>query len=98
MQRNLRIERLFTLGDYKNIKVYDEIEDIPEELLTNKEVIDSLYLLMLLNVDRVYAKYKTLIEHTSKYTNLDDIIIELDNLREAILSNLNELLINGKEK
>lgn len=58
MKRNLGLERVFKLGEFKSMRVTNDIDDIPDELALDEELVRSLRLLQLLEVDRVYYQYR----------------------------------------
>ena len=97
MNRNLRIERLYPLGDYKNIKFYDEIEGVPEELAYNKEVVGLLQIMLMLQCDRGYLEYKKMLGDLTAKMNVDEMIAYVDDLREQTLQTLNNYVNNKKE-
>ena len=57
MERNLKVRRIFNLGDYNNIEFTEEIVDIPEKFVLNKEVMQKLRRLLMLNIESTYAEY-----------------------------------------
>ncbi len=57
MNRTLGIERTYSLGNYKNIRVTDIITDVPEEWMLNEEITSKLRLLQLMRADSVYYTY-----------------------------------------
>lgn len=57
MNRTLGIERVFTLGDYKSIRFSDTIENLPQEVMLNQELVDKIRYLQMLNVDSAYQRY-----------------------------------------
>ena len=71
MKRSLGVERTYTLGDYKNLRVSDYINDIPEELMLNDEFVSSVRLLQLMRLDAVYYEYQ---KNTA--TRIDNISAE----------------------
>lgn len=60
MNRNLRVERIFSLGDYNNIKFSDEVTDIPERLSLNPKGVGLLYYLMILEMEKAHKNYLAL--------------------------------------
>jgi hypothetical protein len=95
MKRNLRIERLYSLGDYKNIKFYDEIEELPEEFTFNKEVISNIQFLQMLQIEQAHIRYMKLAAELSKHKNFEELETEIESLREKTLSELTKLIKNG---
>lgn len=96
MKRTLRIERVYPLGDFKNIKVISEISDISDEFSLRKEVLDRLELLILLQVDSMYLKYKKSMEDIAELSNKEEMILYFDSLQEQTISELYNLLQNGE--
>lgn len=57
MQAKIAVERIFSLGDFKNIKFTEEITEIPEEVLLNPEAMGHLRYIQLLDIDRQFNVY-----------------------------------------
>ena len=57
MQRSLRIERLYGLGNFSNIKFVDEITEIPEPVALSEKAISLVTQLQMLEVERAHARY-----------------------------------------
>lgn len=72
MNRTSAIERLYFLGDFKNIKITDTISEIPEEVFLNKEAMDSIVNLQLISTEHTYTTYLKLINALPK-TDYDTI-------------------------
>lgn len=66
MKRDIAVERLFTLGDYKNVKFISEIKDIPEEFAMDEEVVGMIYFGQVLECDIAYRRYYELMEKITK--------------------------------
>ena len=60
MDRNIGLERVFSLGDYKSLRVSDYSNNIPEELALDEEFIAKLRHLQLVSVDRAYYDYRVM--------------------------------------
>jgi hypothetical protein len=58
MKRNLGLERVFKLGDFKSMRVSSDVLDIPEELALDKEFMVRLRLLQLIEIDRAFYQYR----------------------------------------
>ena len=52
MNRKVSVERLYTRGNYQNVKFVDEITDIPEHIALNKDAMNLLHYAQLLEVER----------------------------------------------
>lgn len=66
MKRDLGVERIFPLGEYKNIKLSSTLRDIPEELAQNERVAGLLYLQQALSCEIVYRRYFDTLDYISK--------------------------------
>ena len=79
---NLKIKRIYNLGNYSNVEFTEEINDIPEGLVYNKEVMYKVRKLMILNIERQYRSYlETLKESEEDQDDLkDQLTEELDQL------------------
>lgn len=95
MNRNLHVERLYYLGDYRNIKFYDEINDLPPEIMFNQEIVEKLQFMQFVGVELAFRRYvklnKTLPESP------EDAIAVLEEVRVGALDELKNLL-NGHLK
>ena len=82
MNQNLKIKRIYNLGNYSNVEFTEEVNDIPEKLMFNKEAMYKLRKLMMLNVERAYKTYlETMNESDEDQDNLQELLIsELDKL------------------
>jgi hypothetical protein len=96
MNRKLTTERLFSLGDYKNIKFTDEISDIPEKWFLNEEVINRLKYLQLIQIEMDHKNYAKLSSMITECATVDKMLEELEKLRQTTLQELLEKLTNGK--
>jgi hypothetical protein len=73
MNRNLGIERVFNLGDYKSLRVIDYINDLPEELAMNLDAISLIRYLQLVDVDLVLAKHGQLTKQKAMLSNESEV-------------------------
>lgn len=62
MNRNLKLRRIYNLGDYNNIEFTEEITEIPEKFVLNEEVMSKFRQLLMLNVEKSYIKYLELLQ------------------------------------
>lgn len=68
MNRSISVDRLYTLGDYKNIRFVNTINDIPEELASNPRIIELLYAQEYLQCEAGYRKYVNMLEKMNEET------------------------------
>jgi len=99
MNRSLKVERIYSLGDYKNIKVTDDINEIPEELVLNDKAVGLMRVMQLLQTERVYQKYMHLgsifKNPDGKPKTQEEIFEIIDNLETDTMSKLKEVFKNG---
>lgn len=93
MNHRLSIERLFSLGDYKNIKIIAETSDISDEDWSNPEVIAVLRKEL---VSEIYINFAL-----SQFVmgNLQDDMInnEWEEIMKTMLEKRKELKIKNNE-
>lgn len=66
MNRNLHVERLYSLGDYKNIKFSDTINDLPLDLTLNTELLSAIRYLQMISMEKALRNYLELKEKLGK--------------------------------
>jgi hypothetical protein len=62
MQRTISIERLYFLGNFKNIKISTTLTDIPEDWAKDLKVVDGLFREQLISVEKAYCQYHELVK------------------------------------
>ena len=62
MERTLLTERLYSLGDFKNIKFNNTLTGIPEEVANNERAIGQMFFLQALSCEIAYRRYYDMIE------------------------------------
>jgi hypothetical protein len=60
MNKSVLAERIFSLGDYQNIKFSDTITEIPEVVITNPDSMRLLRYLQLVDIEWSYLSYMQL--------------------------------------
>lgn len=95
IERGIKADRTFFLGQYKNIKISDALENIPENIAMNKEVMDELYYLLLITIEYAYRRYQKLNLELGELS-LEDSISLLNDLMDSNLKSIKELLKDGK--
>jgi len=85
MNMNLKIKRIYNLGNYSNVEFTEEVNDIPETLVFNKEVMYKLRKLMMLNVERSYRSYLELqnVDGEEQEQERDLMVEELDKFEKG---------------
>lgn len=95
MEQQISIERLYTLGDYKNLKVIDVISGIPEKLMLDDSFQNQMRLLMMIRADKTNVKYRMLTEGY-KSLSIEEAYEILEKLEEDANKSIIEILLNGK--
>jgi len=82
MNMNLKIKRIYNLGNYSNVEFTEELNEIPEKLLFNKEAMYKFRKLLMLNVERAYKNYLELqnVDELEQEEERDWIMEELDKI------------------
>ena len=88
MEQTIGMERLYKLGDFKNLKFIDTISGIQDEYILNDEFQDMLRVLQLVRADKYYLNYIKL---------FDDIIEKVINKILTTEEAINILEINEME-
>ena len=66
MERNLDVERLYFLGDYKNIKFGNQLVNIPEKVAMNDKAVELLFLHQFLSCEIAYRRYVEMLDKISQ--------------------------------
>ena len=82
MNMNLKIKRIYNLGNYSNVEFTEEVNDIPEGLVYNKEVMYKVRKLMILNIERQYRSYLETLKESEE---------DQDSLKEQLVDDLDQL-------
>lgn len=91
MNRTLTTERLYSLGDFKNIKFIDTISDVPEEFVLDSALSNIIRYLQLVDIELAFRRYYQLAEKVGTL-KVEETISILENLRQETLLNLKERL------
>jgi hypothetical protein len=92
MKRSIGLERVYKLGDYKSLHVTDTIEDLPEEIMLNEDIVNRMRYLQLLNADYVCDVYLALGDKLAKTPNVDERISILLEEKSNTLDEIKNLL------
>jgi hypothetical protein len=100
MERSIGLERTYSLGDYKNLKISDFVSDLPEELVLNDEFITSFRSLQLVNFEKLYYEYALLGEEVSGLETLQEKVDYLTKVETDLYTKLVGLMTqeNGQEE
>lgn len=95
MIRALRVKRLYSLGDYKNIEFYDEITDIPTHVAVNKDAVNLINFYQLLSVEKSFREYMELQKNFSGKNN-EECLELIMKMQEQTYEELLKAIENGK--
>ncbi len=95
MERTISMERLYSLGNYKNIKFGNIIDGIPQEQWTNPEVMGSLQFLLMLSVDIDFRNYQKMNQEIGGLS-LEESLEKLSDMRDDTYREIQDLLTNGE--
>ncbi len=101
MKRNLGLERVFRLGEFKSMRVTSDVLDIPEELFSDLEFMTQTRLLQLIEVDRAYYEYRMRAGTLNEFENDEDRVADLVDEEAIAFANIKariELLHSTEEE
>ncbi len=101
MKRNLGLERVFRLGEFKSMRVTSDVLDIPEELALDEKFTALIRILQLVEVDRAYYQYRVQAGKLNEFENDEDRVVELARQEALIFANIKariELLHSTEEE
>lgn len=87
MEKTIYAERLYSLGDFKNIKFSQAITQIPEHIASNPEIMNFMYVDMFITMELAYRKYYAMVENLAR-EKVVDVISALQTEQER---NFNEM-------
>ena len=93
MNRVITTDRLYSLGDYRNIRFIDVIDDIPDELLLNKDFMSATRFLQLVSIEVAFRRYLKLMEDHPISTE-QAAIEALDDIRQQTIESI-KTITNG---
>lgn len=96
MERTVSVERLYPLGDYKNIKLIDTVSNIPEELFLDKTFMSKLKILQIIDMEILHKKYLRLNETLHTAQSYEDAMTMLEELRSTTFADLQKALTGEK--
>ncbi len=94
MKREIGAERLYSLGDFKNLKFMDIIVEVPQELVLNDELIGEVRFLQLVSIELAFRRYMRLMEEVPLAWGQKSIEA-LEQIRQDTIKTITSLLKNG---
>jgi len=95
MNRSIKMDRRYTLGDYKYITLEDEVTDIPQDLAFSSDFVSSVRFLQLLSFEIAYRKYIQLVAKYPHSMDIEKAVAALEQLRDEEISKL-RIVLNGQ--
>lgn len=95
MSRSLSVERLYSLGQYQNIKLFDSIDDLPDEVIFNKELVSEIRYLQFIQLELDLRKYLQLIERIHPYS-AEEAIGYLEEVKVQTIDLIKKLFSGGE--
>jgi len=89
------MERLYSLGNYKNLKFIDEINELPDDIAFNGELISALRWLQLMQSELTFYRYLNL-GSQYKDKSAEECLAIVSKIHEETLLELKELFKNGE--
>lgn len=103
MERTIYTERLYSLGDFKNIKFSTALTGIPEGLALSDTAVGLIMYQQALFCEISYRKYYNAMEHVAKNLKNDPeavmefLLQERTQTYQELLEEINNLKKNEKE-
>jgi hypothetical protein len=96
MNRSLKSERLYPLGNYTNIKFVDEINNLPEGATFNEEILNKIRYLQMIDFELAYRTYIRLYEKVQTL-KIEEAVKLLEEEKTQTLQEIDKIF-NTKEK
>lgn len=93
MKRTITTDRLYSLGDYRNIRFIDVIDEIPDKLLLNKDYMGAVKFLQLISIEVAFRHYLKLMEEHPISTE-QAAIEALETIRQTTIESI-KAITNG---
>lgn len=97
MNRTVKIERLYALGNFKNLRLSEEVIDLPEEVTFNEKILNKIRYLLLLDIESTFRKYAELDDKLGRLS-LEKALEFLQEEKTVTFNALFEKMISQKEK
>jgi hypothetical protein len=88
LERNLKATRIYGLKPYENLQLTTEINNIPEELVTDNEIVLNLSKLQLIEMESQFNYYCLLREKTNKGSSFEEVRVILEEERAETIETL----------
>lgn len=93
MEREIKLMRIFSLGQYQNLQVTSTLSNVPAELALDQNFVDKISKLMLIEIETNMNDYCMLREATRKGQSFEEVAVILEDQRvsetEELFKNTN---------
>jgi hypothetical protein len=101
MQRNLKMARIYKLGDFENLTVEDTVMDIPDNLALDETFLRKVQYIQMVRIESMAFKYYKLRQEFRTMT-LEETLAILENTALELGDGLKEYLtvktVNSDDK
>jgi hypothetical protein len=85
MERNISVNRLWSMGQFNNYELNDEVTNIPEKIALNPKAMGLLYNLIIMEMESAHVKYLKLYkDHPSLIKVFPEVLKYFDELEIAV--------------
>lgn len=91
MKRKINAERVYKISDYNTLRLGDSIEEIPDKLALNQNIIEKLVELIFLNLEINWRKYNELLKELYSYNN-DELLSIFEQKKLNLLDEIKQIL------
>ena len=89
MNRSISANRLWSMGQFNNYELHDEVTEIPEKIALNPKAMGLLYNLIIMEMEAAHAKYLQLYkDHPALINVFPEVMKYFDELNVAVNDNL----------
>jgi hypothetical protein len=74
LEQRIAVERIYNLGDYKNIKLISELTQIPQSIALNEEALSKLQYLLLVEIEQSYVQYHRIMKEAYRSESIEKSI------------------------
>jgi len=94
MHRTVKMERMFSFGDFKHLKVFDDIVEIPDAL--NQRLVEEIEYLQLVTIEIAFKRYANLAKKANTLKE-EDVLKFLEEERDRTFTEIKSILKDNKE-
>jgi hypothetical protein len=94
LDRTLTTKRLYSVSNFNNITFEDTIENLPEKIALNQEIVNKIRFLQMVEVEHNFRRYMKMFEKINTL-NLEDSIKFLEEIKLSTMNDLKTLIENN---